>query len=194
MAATVSGAFSGLIAYGVGKSLTLSNTGRQSWSWLFIIEGAMAMGVGIAIWLLLPAFPDKLKHKHWLFTPTEIDLAKERSSCMAIKLIIYFVANRFNPAYNTLGFNISWRQIILTLKEPKAWAFASIYAGIALGVSSLATFLPTFIQAFGYSRGRLIILRCLVLLLTITPYRKDSAVLRHPICLCFHRDSHLHYL
>lgn len=83
-AATISGAFSGLIAYGIEKNLTNASTGRAPWRWLFIIEGAMGMGVGVLTWLCLPRFPDKIGgRKHWLFTLEEIESASERAACMA---------------------------------------------------------------------------------------------------------------
>lgn len=80
-AATLSGAFSGLIAYGVQKNLN-GVAGRKNWQWLFIIEGALAVAVGIVFWLLLPPYPDQIKSdKHWLFSPEEIALAKDRARC-----------------------------------------------------------------------------------------------------------------
>ena len=80
-AATLSGAFSGLIAYGILKNLTLESTGRDPWRWLFIVEGSMAMGVGVLTWIFLPRFPDQMKiGKHWLFNKEEIALAAQRSS------------------------------------------------------------------------------------------------------------------
>ncbi|KAF1817566.1 MFS general substrate transporter [Eremomyces bilateralis CBS 781.70] len=164
MAAIIAGSFSGFIAYGVGKNLRVDNTGRLSWSWLFIIEGAMCMAVGVATWLILPTFPDKLNRKHWLFTPAEIDLAKERSA-----------------SYNTLGSKINVKQIIITLIEPKAWAFATINAGVALGISSISTFLPTFIQAFGYSRER-------TQLFSAIPYA--CAIVAIPLCIISDRINH----
>ncbi|KAL7901868.1 MFS general substrate transporter [Trichoderma sp. SZMC 28014] len=137
LAATISGAFSGLIAYGVGISLTADTTGRTSWRWLFIIEGSMAMAVGLAICLLLPQSPDKLKRKHWLFASADIEIAKGRSA-----------------SYNTVGFGIKFEQIWIALLDPKAWAFAVINAGLGLGISSVGLFLPTFIKALGFSVER----------------------------------------
>jgi MFS family permease len=83
-AATLSGAFSGLIAYGVQKNLD-GVGGRRNWQWLFIIEGTLAIGVGIIFWLLLPPYPDQIKNdKHWLFKPEEIALARDRARCISL--------------------------------------------------------------------------------------------------------------
>jgi hypothetical protein len=83
-AATISGAFGGVIAYGVQVNLTYAATGRQPWQWLFIIEGSMAILGSLLVILLLPRFPDDLESrgkKHWLFTAEEIDIAAERCAC-----------------------------------------------------------------------------------------------------------------
>lgn len=79
-AATISGAFSGLIAYAVGDSLRFDKTGRDSWRWLFIIEGSMAIFVGLLVWLVLPPAPDKLKQKTWIFSSEEVIMAQQRSA------------------------------------------------------------------------------------------------------------------
>lgn len=80
-ASTLSGAFSGLIAYGVQTHLD-GVGGRRNWQWLFIIEGTLALGVGIIFWLLLPPYPDQIKNdKHYLFTPEEVALARDRARC-----------------------------------------------------------------------------------------------------------------
>jgi hypothetical protein len=52
MAAIIFGAFSGFIAFAIGENLIVKNTGKDSGSWLFIIEGAVVIAVGVAIWLL----------------------------------------------------------------------------------------------------------------------------------------------
>lgn len=76
-AATIAGAFSGLIAYGVEKNLD-GSLGRPAWQWIFIIQGSAAILVGIIVYALLPLGPDQMRKagkKHWLFTEQEIDLA-----------------------------------------------------------------------------------------------------------------------
>jgi sugar phosphate permease len=84
-AATISGAFSGLMAYGVQINLD-GVGGRKNWQWLFIIEGTLAVCVGIIFWLLFPPYPDQITSaKHWLFRPEEIALAQDRAGCISFR-------------------------------------------------------------------------------------------------------------
>lgn len=83
-AATISGAFSGFIAYGATRNLTKAATGLEPWRWVYIIDGVIAIVVGFVTLALLPAFPDTLKKKgkkHWLFTEQELDIACRRVAC-----------------------------------------------------------------------------------------------------------------
>ncbi|KAI9257405.1 major facilitator superfamily domain-containing protein [Sporodiniella umbellata] len=52
----VSGAFSGLIAGAISQNLDGVN-GMRGWKWLFIIEGLIAVVIGIVGFFLLPNFP-----------------------------------------------------------------------------------------------------------------------------------------
>jgi len=54
--ALISGAFSGLIAAGVRKNMDGLH-GLRAWRWLFIIEGAVTVGIAGAAFFVLPNFP-----------------------------------------------------------------------------------------------------------------------------------------
>ena len=69
--------FAGLIAYGVQKDLTIPGA-RPAWEWLFLIEGIIAVALGLVIIVMLPKFPDKFE-KSWLFTKEEVTYANHRS-------------------------------------------------------------------------------------------------------------------
>lgn len=70
-----------MIAYAIGKNLNKENSGRSPWQWLFLIEGVIAIFVGLVVIILLPPFPDKMKNgKNWLFSKEEINLAIQRTS------------------------------------------------------------------------------------------------------------------
>ncbi|OAL28541.1 hypothetical protein AYO22_02735 [Fonsecaea multimorphosa] len=131
-AATIAGGFSGLIAYAIQKNLN-GALGHPSWYWLFIIEGAAGIFVGLLCWILLPPSPDQLKKKHWIFTNDEIDLAINRMK-----------------TYNVEHAGFKWKQMWIALKDPKTVPFWFINAGISLALASISAFLPTFISEFGY--------------------------------------------
>ena len=82
-AATISGAFSGFIAYGAVRNLSEADTGREPWRWVYIIDGSVALLIGLMVVLLLPSFPENVRArgKHWLFTKEELDVACDRSAC-----------------------------------------------------------------------------------------------------------------
>ncbi|KAL7917066.1 hypothetical protein ACQKWADRAFT_324954 [Trichoderma austrokoningii] len=98
-AATLSGAFSGLIAYGVKIDL----------------DGALAIGLGIIFWLFFPPFPDQIKTiKHWLFSSEEIALGKRKSTIFTAsqiwrsfrdsKTYVFAIRNVGNtPAISSVG-------------------------------------------------------------------------------------------
>ncbi|KAJ9136537.1 MFS general substrate transporter [Coniochaeta hoffmannii] len=133
--ATLAGAFSGLIAYAVGKNLTTAETGRAPWRWLFIIEGVIGIGSGLIVLVLLPPFPDKMKNgKNWLFSREKIELAIQRSL-----------------TFNTRDAKMEWRQILAALKDPKAWVFFLVNCAFGQATSTVSVFLPSFIAAFGYT-------------------------------------------
>ncbi len=76
-ATTISGVFSGLIAYGVQRGLE-DTDGRSSWQWLFLIEGVIAVAIGLANAALLPSFPDRMKISRFI-SELEIKVALQRS-------------------------------------------------------------------------------------------------------------------
>jgi hypothetical protein len=76
--ATISGCFSGLIAYGVDKNMDGVH-GFKAWQWLYIVEGIPAIGLGFIIIFFLPSFPDIIaKRGSKYFTNAEIELALQR--------------------------------------------------------------------------------------------------------------------
>jgi MFS family permease len=72
--ATLAGAFGGAIAYGVGHMNQAA--GLSAWRWLFIIEGAPSCLSAVAVWLLLPDYPEDVG---WL-TDDEKAIAMRRLS------------------------------------------------------------------------------------------------------------------
>ncbi|KAK4497119.1 hypothetical protein PRZ48_011569 [Zasmidium cellare] len=151
--ATIAGAFSGLIAYAVGDTLSLKNSGREPWQWLFLIEGVIAVGFGLLVAALLPRYPDRLlKGKHWLFGKEEIQLVVERTAGKVLPIPQNIIqAELFVLAWNTPNARTAPRQILAMFRDPKSYAFALMNSATGLTLSTTGVFLPTFIKQLGYS-------------------------------------------
>ncbi|KAL5044346.1 hypothetical protein BDW71DRAFT_215719 [Aspergillus fruticulosus] len=70
--ATLSGAFGGAIAYGVGH--LNGRQGLEGWRWLFILEGVPSIALGLLVFSFLPSYPEEAG---WL-SPEEKDLQARR--------------------------------------------------------------------------------------------------------------------
>ena len=153
--ATTSGAFGGVIAYGIQRSLTYDATGRHPWQWLFLIEGVLAIGIGLLIMVFLPRYADDLLSrgkKHWLFTAEEIAVAAKRAACEYwFPCPIITCSTKTSTAYNTEGAKVQYSQLLATFKDPKTYLFAICQSASVLGVGVVGSFLPIFIHDFGFA-------------------------------------------
>ncbi|KAL2436723.1 High-affinity nicotinic acid transporter [Exophiala dermatitidis] len=169
--ATLSGAFGGLIAYGVQANMA-SPTGRLTWSWLFLIEGVLAVSIGLAVVIVLPRFPDDLHRRgkgHWLFNQEEIDLAHNRYAAYNIE------REKFRP-----------RQLLAVVKDIKTYFFGFVQGAAVLGVSVVGSFLPTFIHDFGFNPVHtqlfsVIPYTCAFVTVIVTGYISDRLNVKGPI-------------
>ncbi|CAM1505958.1 Fc.00g115950.m01.CDS01 [Cosmosporella sp. VM-42] len=143
-AATLSGCFSGLIAYGIQTSMEAVG-GRHAWQWLFIIEGSIALLIGLLVLILAPRFPEKIE-KHWLFTKDELALAVQRFK-----------------SYNTTNAPVRWKQVGASLSDIHVWMIAFVNTANATVIAAVGAFLPSIMKEFGFSPVR-------TQLMTIIPY------------------------
>lgn len=128
-ATALSGAFGGLIAYGIQQMGT--RAGLEAWRWLFIIEGAFSLVIGILCWASLPKAADEA----WFLKPEERQLMKDRR----LKDI----------AYTGVPEKFSWSHCKLAFTDVMVWvaALSLFCAGIPL--FGYGIFLPTIIRGFG---------------------------------------------
>ncbi|KAH6652119.1 major facilitator superfamily domain-containing protein [Truncatella angustata] len=127
--ATLAGAFGGAIAYGVGHMNQAA--GLSAWRWLFIIEGAPSCLSAVAVWFLLPDFPEDVK---WLNT-AEKALATQRLGLEGSK-----------------GHDggMTWADAKATLGDLRLWGHYIVYFGISVPFSSLSLFTPSITAGLGY--------------------------------------------
>ncbi|EUC44288.1 hypothetical protein COCMIDRAFT_98527 [Bipolaris oryzae ATCC 44560] len=140
--ATLAGAFGGAIAYGVGHMKMVH--GLSAWRWLFILEGIPSCVSSVAVWLLLPDYPEEAS---WLST-SERELA---------------VARLENEGSKGNAPSLTWKTAKETLLDGRLWVHYIIYFGISAPFSSLSLFTPTITAGLGYENLQ-------AQLMTVPPY------------------------
>lgn len=132
-AAPLSGAIGGLLASGLGKI----SVGRyKAWPWIFFVEGAITMLVGVVCFLFLPNFPSETRG----LTEAEVQLAKVRAGIIGKGISLNQEKERFSWKQVQNGF-LDWNSITLSV--------AAI--GLYCNVYAYSLFSPAIIKAFGYS-------------------------------------------
>ncbi|KAF7289118.1 Transporter C1683 12 [Mycena chlorophos] len=128
-AASLAGAFGGLFAFAIEK--LNGRSGLHGWQWIFLIEGLLTVVVGLFMFLFLVDYPDTAK----FLTPNErdhlLDVLKRDMAGQPLHFDMRFV-------WETLG-------------SPKSWLMTAIYIGFTVPIYSFALFLPTIIDAMGFS-------------------------------------------
>ncbi|ORX89998.1 MFS transporter [Basidiobolus meristosporus CBS 931.73] len=156
-AATLAGAFGGVLAYGITH--IDSSSGLSGWQWIFIIEGAPTVILGITTWFLLPDSPSTAK---WL-TPREREL----------------VELRLTQEQGTVSTShLDKQQFIAAITDVVVWMYALLFIGIVLPLYSLAFLLPTIVRDLGFTNVT-------AQLLTAPPYALGFIF---TIAMAFHSD------
>ncbi|ORY70455.1 putative MFS transporter [Pseudomassariella vexata] len=137
-AASLSGAFGGLLARGIAEIGTRG--GLSSWRWIFVIEGLLTAIVGLITYFILP---NGLASARFL-TPEERSFAISR---------IHGVAHGdgTHSNYREQAEKFTWSEVIRGVANLQVWLTASAYFAILSGLYSFGLFLPTIIAALGYT-------------------------------------------
>ncbi|HEX3148450.1 MAG TPA: MFS transporter [Gemmataceae bacterium] len=112
-------------AYTSGQLLSLDWFGLSGWQWMFLFEGAPAIGLGVFVWLVLP---DRPQHARWL-APAERDWLLEQ-----------LAAERREDA------GVVPASLKQALKTPTVWLLAFGIMAINTGGYALVFWLPMAIR------------------------------------------------
>ncbi|KJA21921.1 hypothetical protein HYPSUDRAFT_139927 [Hypholoma sublateritium FD-334 SS-4] len=122
--------FSSALAYAI--NLLAGKGGLNGWRWIFLLEGAFTILLGILAWFFSPDFPDKSK---WL-TEKQRQMVLERVE-----------ADRGDSAADELT-----RQKVFThLKDPLIWAFGLMFLASTVPAYAIAFFITIILKAMGFS-------------------------------------------
>ncbi|EJD47910.1 MFS general substrate transporter [Auricularia subglabra TFB-10046 SS5] len=130
-AATVSGAFGGLLAAAISKMDGVG--GKPAWAWIFILEGLATIVAGAMSFWLVQDFPDTAK----FLTETERT----------------FVIRRLqeDDQFSAAGEKLRWRFIWASVLDWKTWVGMLCYAGCDGPLYAFSLFLPSIINSLGYT-------------------------------------------
>ncbi|KAF8807368.1 MFS general substrate transporter [Phlegmacium glaucopus] len=131
-ASSISGAFSGLIAYGV---FHIHNPKYHSWQFLFWIEGAGTIFFAIFAWFWLPLSPS---------TWTRLN---ERQKVVAKSRILADSSVVVDERLNI-------RDAFKPFADPMYWLWAMISLSFGVPLASVNNFLPQIVASLGYSTIR----------------------------------------
>jgi len=121
-------AFGSLMAAGISSGME-DKLNTRAWRWLFYIEGAITIFVGLQPLWLLPDHP----HNTWWFTPAERRLARVR------------LAEDTGEADEDGVNDRLWRGLKLALQDPKVYIFALYDFCVLLGLG-FVQFFPTSVH------------------------------------------------
>ncbi|KXN82652.1 hypothetical protein AN958_02329 [Leucoagaricus sp. SymC.cos] len=131
-AATLAGAFGGLLARGISQMDGIG--GRPGWSWIFIIEGLVTVVVAIIARSTITDDPDSARF-----------LSEEEKT---------EVKGRLKRDTNDLANEYAFKYVLDALKDWKIWTNSLSLVGVAIPVYSIAFFLPTILKNMGYSNAK----------------------------------------
>jgi len=129
----ISNAFGSLLAAGILHGME-GKLNTRGWRWLFYIEGAITIFIGLQALWLLPDHP----HNTWWFTPAEQRLARVR------------LAEDTGEADEDGVNDTAWRGLKLALQDPKVYIFALFCFTEILGLGFI-NFFPTLVGTMGFS-------------------------------------------
>ncbi|KAI0188599.1 major facilitator superfamily domain-containing protein [Xylaria flabelliformis] len=141
-AASLAGAFGGILAYGIGrlKGVVWAN----GWRWIFILEGIATVLIATAAYWFVHNYPDTSKF-----------LNNEEREFVRLRLATDCDATHEEK--------FSWAAVQNALRDPKCWLYGLAFHTMSLPLYTLSLFLPTIITNLGYTAAT-------AQLLTVPPY------------------------
>ncbi|ERT01317.1 hypothetical protein HMPREF1624_02560 [Sporothrix schenckii ATCC 58251] len=146
-AASLSGAFGGLLARGLSE--LGGHSGLSAWRWIFIIEGLLTVAAAAVAALILPnglvgaSFLSEQEKAHAARRLQRNVVAGSTGSTSSPSSIM-------NPEHEAAE-TFSWHEVGRAVFSWQTWLSACAYFGILSGLYSFGLFLPTIIAALGHT-------------------------------------------
>jgi MFS family permease len=134
-AASLSGAFSGLLAFAIEKMDGVAGLG--GWKWIFILEGLLPIAVSFTLYFLLPDKPETAR----FLTKSERE----------------FIVNRIALHTGSGGGRVtnadtmSWKHIRAAFADWRIWMAVLPFWACSIGTYGFTATVPTVIKQMGYT-------------------------------------------
>ncbi|GFZ46966.1 Uncharacterized transporter [Saitozyma sp. JCM 24511] len=129
-ASSISGAFSGLLAFGIFQ---IKDTRLKGWQYLFLIEGTGTVLFAAFAFFWLPRSPAQC----WFFTDEEKEMSRVRM---------------LRDGTNQIGEQIDWRDAFRPfIQDWRYIVWALLALGLGVPLASVGNFLPQIVARLGYS-------------------------------------------
>lgn len=128
-AAAFSGAFSGLLAYGV---FHINSSKIGGWQILFLLEGGMTIVCGAIAFILLPLFPQRAKF-----------LSEKEKETAVVRLL--------KDSSKMIDAPFKWSEFLAPAKDWKFYVLIIFALCYGTASSTATTFLPQLLSRFGFS-------------------------------------------
>ncbi|ETI19408.1 hypothetical protein G647_09241 [Cladophialophora carrionii CBS 160.54] len=141
-AASLAGAFGGILAFGIAKMRGVG--GYNGWRWIFILEGLLTIVVSAGSYFFIHNYPDTAKFLN----------EDERE----------YIQNRLRlDSDATQHEKLDWANVKKAFTDVKCWLYALGFHSLSLPLYTLSLFLPSIIKSLGYTSAT-------AQLMTIPPY------------------------
>ncbi|KAI5831300.1 MFS general substrate transporter [Schizophyllum commune Tattone D] len=147
-AATVAGAFGGILAFGIEKMEGIA--GLHGWQWIFCLEGILTVICAVASYFFMHDYPE---------TATFLT-ADERAHVVKI----------LRADAKGLATHYDFKFVLQALFDYKSWVQVGVYMGNLITVYAISLFLPTIIAELGYANAE-------AQLLTIPPFVLGATII-----------------
>jgi MFS family permease len=135
-AASIAGAFSGLLAFGISKMNGVG--GLEGWRWIFILEGILTVLVAILAYFTLHNFPE-----------TATFLTEEERAFVVYRL--KYQGQEKNSVRVAQDDTFQWKYVKAAFLDWQIWVNIWVYWGIVAPLYGISLFLPTIIRSLGYT-------------------------------------------
>ncbi|KAF2631609.1 MFS general substrate transporter [Macroventuria anomochaeta] len=179
-AASVAGAFSGLLAFGIAHMDGVGNL--EGWRWIFILEGILTVVVATLAYFTLYDFPE-----------TASFLTEEERAFIVFRLKYQGASNEtVNGIRVAQDDTFQWKFVKSAFLDWQIWTSIWVYWGIVCPLYGISLFLPSIIRGLGYTSSTAQLLTVPIyitasVLAVAVAWWSDRVGKRYPfilVCLC----------